>query len=258
MVSATPGVEIRYTTDGTPPTRASTLYAAPVRIVESTEFAARAFRLGMDGKPLPADDFEINGTRFTVPSYGWFAKRPYRPALAVAETGLAPGLDYDLVTAPWWRLYAGLHWLDAAPGGSVEREMDLSRIAEPDSHGVRFHGYLRIPADGVYTFHAPHELVYMDAATSYDLRVWVDGEEWSLTQWWHGHGTWSVPLKQGLHAFQVDFADARTKPWRRSGIWRYYPKPWAVYQGDPTPLLISGPGLQPGRIPKDWLVRQAR
>jgi hypothetical protein len=63
-------------------------------------------------------------------------------------------------------------------------------------------------------------------------------------------------LKKGLHAFQVDFADARTNPWRRSGIWRYYPRPWSIYKGNPTDLLISGPGLKPERIPKEWLFRQ--
>ena len=96
----------------------------------------------------------------------------------------------------------------------------------------------------------------MDYATSYDLRVFVDGEEWYLTQWWHGHGTWSIPLKTGFHALQVDFADARTNPWRKSGIWRYYPRPWANYPGKPSALLISGPNLKPAHIPREWLYRK--
>ncbi|MCY3021672.1 MAG: chitobiase/beta-hexosaminidase C-terminal domain-containing protein, partial [Planctomycetota bacterium] len=49
MVSATPNVELRYTTDGTRPTRTSKLYTGPVTITESTDFAARAYRLGPDG-----------------------------------------------------------------------------------------------------------------------------------------------------------------------------------------------------------------
>jgi hypothetical protein len=255
MVSKTPNVEIRYTTDGAQPTRQSRLYAGPVTIAESTEFAARAYRLGSGGKPLEAEDFEINGTRFTLPTYGWFYKKPYHAAVEVAEKGLALGLNYERVQAPWWRLYASLHWLPAAGGGVADREMDLSKVASNEPYGVRYKGYLRIPEDGLYTFHAPHELVYMDAATSYDLRVYVDGEEWYLTQWWHGHGTWSVPLKKGFHTFQVDFADARTTPWRKSGIWRYYPRPWAVYQGKPTDILISGPGLDAVRIPQGWFYR---
>jgi hypothetical protein len=254
MVSQTPNVEIRYTTDGTPPTLASNRYTGPIQISASTEFAARAYRLGPNGKPLPAEEFEINGTKFTVPSYGWFYKRPPKPA--VAKTGLRPGLAYEYLEAPWWRLYASAHWLPAKATGVAEREMDLSSVSTHDSYGMRYKGYVNVPRSGVYTFHAPRELVNMDNAPSYDLRVFVDGEEWYLTQWQHGRGTWSIPLEAGLHRFQVDFADARTTPWRRSGIWRYYPRPWAVFQGKPSDLLISGPGLdRPSRIPQTWLFR---
>jgi hypothetical protein len=121
---------------------------------------------------------------------------------------------------------------------------------------VRYHGFLKVPADGLYTFHAPPEFANMGWATSYDLRVYVDGEEWDLAQWWHAHGTWSVPLKAGLHRFQVDFADARSDPWRKSGMWRYYPRPWAVHQGPPSPILLSGPGFEPAEIPATWLLRE--
>jgi hypothetical protein len=50
--------------------------------------------------------------------------------------------------------------------------------------------------------------------------------------------------------------DTRTNPWRKSGIWRYYPRPWAVYPGKPGDLLISGPNLDRVRIPKAWLFRE--
>lgn len=256
MVSATPNVEIRYTTDGTRPIRTSKLYAGPITITESTEFAARAYRLGPDKKPLEAEDFEINGTKFTEPTYGWFYKRPLREAAQVAEKDVEPGLISERIEAPWWSLYASAHWLPAGKTGTVEREMEGLQEPGPEPYGMRYKGYIRIPDDGVYTFHAPRELVYMDYATSYDLRVYVDGEEWYLTQWWHGHGTWTIPLKKGLHSFQVDFADARTNPWRKSGIWRYYPRPWAIYPGKPSDLLISGPNLKPARIPREWLFRK--
>jgi hypothetical protein len=255
MVSDTPGVEIHYTTDGTPPGRASKRYGGPVTISETTEFAACAYRLGPDGKPLEAEDFEINGTKFSVPSYGEFVKRPLRPAAPVAEKDLEPGMAFERLEAPWWSLYASAHWLPAAGTGTADREMEGLREPGPEPYGMRYKGYLRVPADGVYTFHAPRELVLMDYATSYDLRVFVDGEEWDLAQGWHAHGTWSVPLQKGLHAFQVDFADARTNPWRKSGIWRYYPRPWAIYPGKPGDILISGPGLDRARIPREWLLR---
>ena len=256
LASKTPHVQIRYTTDGTPPTRASKLYAGPITITQSTEFAARAYRLGPDGKPLDADEFEVNGTRFSAPTYGWFYKQDFRPALQVPDKDLVPGLEYDYLVAPWWELYAAAHWLPADACGVADREMDLSKVYTHDANGMRNHGYIKVPQDGLYTFDAPHELSYMDNAPSYDLRLYIDGEEWYLTQWWHGHGTWSIPLKAGLHAFQVDFADARSTPWRKSGLWRYYPRSWVIYQGNPTDILITGPGLDHARIPKEWFLRK--
>jgi hypothetical protein len=253
MSSATPDVEIRYTTDGTQPTRSSRLYTGPLTITESTEFAARAYRLGTDGKALPAEDFAINGTHFSEATYGWFYQQPLRPALT-HSVSLKPGLRRETVTAPWWRLYASLHWLPADHVGSATREMEGLSEPGPEPYGLRFSGFIDLPTAGVYTFHAPPELISMDYAAGYDLRVWIDDEEWYLTQWWHGRGTWSIPLAKGKHRFQVDFADARTNPWRKSGIWRYYPRPWCIYPGKPSDLLISGPNLdKPQRIPQGWL-----
>jgi hypothetical protein len=257
MASRTPGVEIRYTTDGTQPTRASKLYTAAVTIAETTEFAARAYRRGPDGRAVEADDFEINGTHFSLPTYGWFYKKPFLPAVQADEKALLPGLNYEYLQAPWWRLYAAWHWLAAERFGVAEREMDLSAVSTNDTYGMRYKGYIRIPQDGVYTFHAPDELAYMDEEAGYDLRVYVDSEEWYLTQWWHGHGTWSVALRKGLHTFEVDFADARTTPWRKSGMYRYYPRPWVIHQGKPGDILLSGPGLEKVRIPSAWLCRKA-
>ena len=257
MKSATPNVEIRYTLDGTPPGRASTLYKGPIKISKTTEIAARAYRLDPGGKPYPpvAEDFELNGTRLTVPSYAFYRQREMNPpAPGIAKAALKPGLAYDYLEAPWWRLYASAHWLPAQKTGTAPRELDLSSIQTTSAYCMRYKGYLDIPQDGTYTFHAPGERALMTGSPSYDLRLYIDGEEWSLSQFWHGHGTWAIPLRKGLHAFQVDFADARTKPWARSGIWRFYPRPWTEHQGDPSPILMSGPGLpQPARIPQDRL-----
>ena len=96
-------------------------------------------------------------------------------------------------------------------------------------------------------------MVFPDTAAFYDLRLYIDGEEWSLSQWWHAHGTWSVPLARGPHRFQVDFADARTTPWKPSGMWRYYPRPWVIFQGKPGDITVNGPGFDQQRIPAAWL-----
>ncbi len=256
MSSNTPNVEIHYTTDGSQPTAASPLYKGPIKITESTEFAARAYRVDSPGKPMDADDFEINGTKFTEATYGWFYKKALHPALDLSEKDLQQGLNYDYLQAPWWKLFASEHWLPAEGGGVVNREMDLSKMPIGTPYGVRFRGYIKIPGDGAYTFEAPQEFTSMENVPGYDLRVYVDGEEWYLTQWWHGQGTWTIPLKQGFHEFQVDFADARTNPWRKTGMWNYYPRPWVIHKGNPSDILISGPGIEHSRIPAEWLYRK--
>ena len=246
MKSKTSGVEIRYTTDGSSPTRKSKLYAGPISISESTEFAARAYR-----NELPVDDFEINGTKFTIPTYGWFYKKPFLPGIK-EERKLTPGLTYELFHDQWTKLFNRAHWMKPESTGTVKRELEIP-TPQKDYYAVIYKGYIDIPKTGVYTFHAPREYVYMDNATSYDLRLFIDGQEWDLTQWWHGLGTWSVPLEAGLHRFQLDFADARSNPYKKSDLWRWYPTPHCVYQGPPSDILLSGPGLDKQRIPGKWL-----
>ncbi|MCL2104658.1 MAG: chitobiase/beta-hexosaminidase C-terminal domain-containing protein, partial [Kiritimatiellaeota bacterium] len=95
MKSDTPDVEIRYTTDGTPPGRNSTLYTGPITINKTTEIAARAYRIGNGKEPYPpvAEDFELNGTKFTVPSYAFYRQRDMAPpVLNVRKADLKPGL----------------------------------------------------------------------------------------------------------------------------------------------------------------------
>ncbi|HBT75498.1 MAG TPA: hypothetical protein DEB39_00920 [Planctomycetaceae bacterium] len=259
MTSETPDVEIRYTTDGTPPGRDSTLYTGPVTITENTEFAARAYRL-RNGRPYPAfaEDFEINGTKFSVPSFAFFRKTELKPAETVVKNELESGLDYEYLEAPWWRLFSSGHWLPAQRTGIAERELDISSVETNGAYCIRYKGFLEIEKDGVYTFHVPEEMVRMICAKSYDLRLYIDDEEWSPSQFWHALGNWSIPLKKGFHRFQIDFADARTKPWHRSGLWRFYPRPWAVHKGPPGDILVSGPGMERTRIPKERLFRSVR
>src|SRR5690606_31419917 len=126
--------------------------------------------------------------------------------------------------------------------------------------GVRYRGYLKVPADGVWTFHAPKEYVGASCEPGYDLRVWIDGTEWDLGGRFHGRGTWSIALEKGLHEVLVTFADARHRDGTipRSGLWRNYPTPWVVWQGAASPIEISGPGVARQPILANWFRRHAR
>ncbi|MEX1224322.1 MAG: hypothetical protein WEA31_07220, partial [Pirellulales bacterium] len=120
---------------------------------------------------------------------------------------------------------------------------------------VRYHGVLQVPKTSVYTFHAPQEFVHNIAAPGYDLRLWIDGREWKLSQIWHGLGTWSIPLEAGPHDFKLIFADARAAEvaTQRRDLWRDYPQPWVVWAGTTPALEISSPEHPRQPIPKAWL-----
>ena len=79
-------------------------------------------------------------------------------------------------------------------------------------------GYLNVPEDGVYTFHAPRELVYPDMDAGYELKLEV-GERaytnvprkayYGLQEWYpstrlHAMGNWSVAFKKGAQPFRFD------------------------------------------------------
>jgi hypothetical protein len=253
MKSKTPTVEIRYTIDGTRPTLSSPLYTGPVVISKTTEFAARAWRLDSKGKrmpPMSGDDYEINGTRSTLPTYGWFYKREMVAAPQPAGN-LRPGLLTETYHDHWTKLWTRLPWLKPDETGVSKEGLTYPETQE-DYFSTVYRGYINIPTSGTYTFYAPKEFVNFDNSQSYDLRVYINDEEWDLTQWWHGRGTWSIPLEQGNHKFSVEYSDARTTKYKKSGLWRWYPLPHVIYQGPPSPIEVSGPETKQKPIPSKW------
>jgi hypothetical protein len=256
LTSATPGVEIRYTLDGREPDASSLLYTAPLTITNDTYIRARAFRPGV--KQIP---FTTAGTEVTVVSDARYHRRATKPA-ATAPAKLAPGLRWELVEGNWFALFSHLQLpavMPAKASGETRQLIDVSMRQSDGPFGVRYDGFLNVPAAGVWTFHAPPEYVGASCEPGYDLRVWLDGEEWDPGQRHHGRGLWSVPLAQGLHRLQVTFADARhrDRTVHGAGLWGGYPSPWVVWKGAAPVLEISGPGFAKQPIPSDWL-RRAR
>lgn len=257
MTSATPDVDIFYTLDGSNPTPDSARYAAPIKVDRDTFIKARAIRrswLEKGNRTLP---FTVAGTDVSRVSYGHFERQDFRaPVTPDAET--AQGLAWEYVEGNWLRLYSHLHLpeaLPAAASGTTRELLDVSMRQTDNTFGVRYTGYLAIPEKDVYTFHAPEEFAKNICEPGYDLRLWIDGEEWYPGQQWHGLGGWSIPLEPGLHEFKVTFADARARNIETQPIylWRGYPTPWVVWRGEAPVIRISGTNTEKQPIPNAWL-----
>jgi len=245
LACPTPDVEIRYTLDGRDPQHDSALYTGPFTINETTWVKARAFRKGMTYTPWTQD-----GTHATVASWAILEKVDLQPARNVANT--QPGLRYEYMEGLWPYLLSEGLTTPAKKSGVVPTVLDVSPKETTEPFGMRYEGFIEVPADGVYTFHAPPEFIFVDNESGYDLRVFVNGQEWYPTSRWHAHGTWSVALEKGKHAFKVFYADMRRTPHRIEMQWGF-PHEDFTWKGVAPELMISGPGLPKQVIPASML-----
>ena len=192
----------------------------------------------------------------TKPGHAGVSPAPRRATLAdAAGTAARPGEDAARDMAPAQPETDPN--LPAKSRGVTTKLLDVSMRQTDGPFGVRCHGFLRVPATGVYTFYGPEEYVKNICEPGTDLRLTIDGEEWYLGQRWHGLGRWSVPLVAGLHRFAVTFADARAKDLenQENGLWRNYPNPWVVWRGIAPVIEVSGPEMERQPIPNGLLCR---
>ena len=176
-----PGTEIRYTTDGSMPTKESALYNGALEVGKTTDFAFRTFR--PDGSPPDAVRTK-------------YVKAPYAEAVT-APAALQPGLK-----AVWHDFRGNLCAdIDAAP---VKGEYVVESVSIPEevkgNIGLVLTGYLEVPADGIYTF----ALLSDDGST-----LMLDGELLGDNDGAHSPVEIIVQkaLKAGLHPIEVRYFD---------------------------------------------------
>jgi hypothetical protein len=270
MESRTPGVDIRFTLDGSDPVPASPLYTGPVTLNSTTHVKARAFRPGVTQLPI-----DTAGTLATPISTASFYRRtPLEPA--PKPRNLADGLRFRYWQDDWKILWSLGDLLKPTVEAVVPSLFDLSNVPADNPQigekaaprqkyfAVQYDGFLDIPEDGTYTFHAPEEWVYPDIDAGYELRVFVGNkngrppyqsrtvglQEWYPSTRLHAMGNWSIPLKKGLHPFKVFLLDYRTDAvayWNKPNL-----KPY-IWPGETPDLRVSGPGLKKQPIPSAWL-----
>lgn len=176
-----PDAEIRYTTDGTFPTKTSLLYEGPLKVTETTEFTLRTFR--PDGSAC-----DMVKTKFV--------KSPYAEADAAA---VISGDGLDVV----WHDFRGEKCadIDAAP---VKGTYTVETVSIPEEVkgdiGLVLKGYLLIPADGIYTF----ALLSDDGST-----LMIDGKQVIDNDGPHSPREIiaQTALKKGLHPIEIRYFD---------------------------------------------------
>lgn len=179
-----PGATIRYTTDGSEPTSRSSQYTGPIELAlvpAGTQVNARAFLA--DG-------------RASVVASANFRQAMLRPAAKVDARKLQPGLQRTyhegsvLAVAELAKL--PIVSTDTAPIVAIPTH------ARAEAFGLRFAGYLSVPADGVYRF-------VLDSDDGAVLRI--DGETVvdrdGPRSPGESHG--STALAAGLHRVELDY-----------------------------------------------------
>ena len=175
---------IRYTLDGTLPTADSPRYAVPLRLpVAAAPTTVTALVL------LP-------GGRGSPPRSARVSRATLRPAATPPAVDLQPGL----LVAYHERAFASAAAVDSLPPTrtAIADRVALQGFERPVAFGLRFEGFLRVPADGIYTF----SLASDDGSllSIGDQRV-VDNDGW------HSEAvrTGQIALAAGIHPVEVLF-----------------------------------------------------
>jgi hypothetical protein len=243
-------IEFRYTLDGSDPTPQSALYTGPVRITEDTRVKVRPFRKGVTETLWTTAGVDAGKTM-------WAIYRKQAPKPATTGAAAKPGLAYQYFEGPWPELMAhsGMYpYFTPVAEGRVAGLLDEDEVAairQTDrAYQVKYSGTLTVPATGVYRFFAPPHLYDTDLDAGYDLRVWVDGEEWFPNPDLHAENIWSVALEKGAHRFEVSYTDYRWKEFRNEYWMGWYEE--QMWQGTPV-LELEGPGVKRQPVPPSWL-----
>ena len=179
LVSDRDNVQIRYTTDQSNPDLNSLLYTGPIVLKKSVMVAARCYR---DGKPVSGVSTRIYRKHEAQPSIN--AKNP------------VPGISFSYYEGDWDSI-PDFDKLKPVKEGNVET-FSLSPKILNEYYGIRFHGYIDIPAGDAYAF-------YLNSDDGSDL--WIDRRLVVNNDGLHGavEEESDVALAKGLHEIRVDY-----------------------------------------------------
>jgi alpha-L-fucosidase len=177
MKSRSPELEIRYTTDGTAPTIASSLYRQPFQVTKSAVVRARSFHRG---KPVSSV------TESSVSKVS--------PEISRAAKERVQGLTYEYFEGNWDSIPAFSRLQPTARG--VTNDISLTFRKRPDHFGVVFSGYVSVPSTAVYTFALSSD---DGSRLLIDDRMVVDNDGLHGTTERRGY----IALEEGVHLISV-------------------------------------------------------
>ena len=153
-------------------------------------------------------------------------------AKPVADEGLEPGLDFAAWQGTWQQL-PDFSQIKPAEVGKAEKPAATVYKSHPDNFGLEFTGLLKVPADGLYTFHTPCSLTTAASAMTSTIALVVENDGMHPPR----GGAGLVRLLAGLHPIKVQFFE---------------------FNGDES-LQVSyeGPGLPKQEIPPAAYFRKA-
>lgn len=276
-------VEIRFTLDGTDPTRSSTLFTSPIALNETTGIKARCFCISPACLKLGSrSKWAADGTRFSAIAYGTYVRSDMRPPTATtsaqrtndpagtSETNTGLCVRVLNSTGSWAELYsfagsdqhAGVSMgVQRLPLTSVAPPCVLSIEVPPTYYSTEWSGVFNADVGGVWSFYAPAEFAGPNIPAGYDLRLWIDDEELALLREVGGiDAAWQVAIFAGLHTFRMVLSDARcyddvgeNVAGAVSGLWRDFPSPWCVYNGSASAMRVATPhSVSPQPLDASW------
>jgi hypothetical protein len=174
--------EIRYTLDGSEPSKKSKLYEIPVTITETATIKARTF--WPDGTKSSASEYTCR-------------KVSLRQAQKVS--GLKPGLRYEYFEDPEeeWGELPDFNRLKPK-GSGIATKCDLSRAQRREWFGLTFEGFISVPNDGIYTFYTNSD----DGS-----KLYIDSTEVVNNDYAHPmtEKPGQIALEAGMHPVKVAF-----------------------------------------------------
>lgn len=172
-------LEIRYTLDGSVPTKESLLYKKPIKITQETLLQAVSF----NDKSQQSEVASMQFTNTLLTS-------------SIKTDKISPGIQYTYYEGKWDYL-PDFETLDVVDSGVIS-QIKIPEVKQLDHFGIVFEGYLNVKKPGIYTFYCSSD----DGTRLYiNDQMIVDNDGCHAEKEVGGQ----IGLAKGLHKFELHF-----------------------------------------------------